>query len=431
MPNKKFYFHGNRTGEDAPSQLPGDSVQQQSAPKASHPNSEERSAAVRTDNRTGGFRNSRNEKPAEKGAQSAEQVGATVAPEGASAPQTAQRRPDHNGNQNPRNDRHGNRGGNEERRRDGNGNDGRRFDQNSRRGDRPNQGQPRQGESDRNRNFEPKNASVQLDGLGLSEATLALMGKSNIRNIGDLTRKSEREMFAVQGFNKKMLFELRDQMRKLGANFKPDAPRGGNTGAGVKGREDVRQGEANPDNTRGDDRRGDRRQGDRRGGRDDIRGGRDENRRDNRGEHGRVKESAPVAKPERPTEPYPIDEWKKIQRGGKWGFFDGFKTVIPPMYDEVYSFKDGLASVELEEKCGFIDDKNEIIIPLDYEMAMSFSEGLALVSKGTKCGYINKQNEIVIPFDYEAGTPFEEGEAKVKKDGRWGTVNLENKIKWI
>lgn len=86
----------------------------------------------------------------------------------------------------------------------------------------------------------------------------------------------------------------------------------------------------------------------------------------------------------------PIGEWRKVLKGGKWGYSDGFKIVIPTMYDEIFAFKDGLASVEIDEKCGYIDKDNNVVIPLDYDTAMSFSEGLAMVVKGDKCGYINK-----------------------------------------
>ena len=92
---------------------------------------------------------------------------------------------------------------------------------------------------------------------------------------------------------------------------------------------------------------------------------------------------------------------------------------------------EGVAAVENEEKCGYIDPTGEVVIPLMYETAMSFSEGLASVVSGGKCGYINKQNEVVIPFVYDAATPFEGGEAKVKKDGRWGTLFPDGTVRWI
>lgn len=61
---------------------------------------------------------------------------------------------------------------------------------------------------------------------------------------------------------------------------------------------------------------------------------------------------------------------------------------------------------------------------------MSFSEGLASVQIGDKCGYIDKQNVLVIPCVYDACTQFENGRAKVKQDGSWGTIDKEGKTVW-
>ena len=83
-------------------------------------------------------------------------------------------------------------------------------------------------------------------------------------------------------------------------------------------------------------------------------------------------------------------------KGGKWGYSDGFKIVIPTMYDEIFAFKEGLASFEIDEKCGYID----------------------------------KQNVLVIPCVYDACTQFENGRAKVKQDGSWGTIDKEGKTVW-
>ena len=204
-------------------------------------------------------------------------------------------------------------------------------------------------------------------------------------------RKSD----SVQGFNKKMLLALKRGLEKEGMAFfeeaaASDAPRA----------EKTRQKEK-PSSSR------DREQKERKPLKE-----RDE-------------------KPKKLTEPLPFPEWRKIQKNGKWGFYDGFKTVIPAMYDEVFFFKDGLAAVELDEKCGYIDPENTVVIPLEYETAMSFSEGYACVVKGGKCGYIDKNNEVVVPFIYDAATPFEGGESKVKKDGRWGTLTPDGNVKWI
>ena len=236
--------------------------------------------------------------------------------------------------------------------------------------------------------------SMPVSALGVSEELVGFLSVNGISTAGDLISRTERDMFKVQGFNKKMLLALKRGLEKEGMAFYADAPA---QNAAPQSREKERA-----------DRRGGERDRDRK---------RPQKEREER--------------PKKLTEPLPVPEWRKIQKSGKWGFYDGFKTVIPAMYDEVFFFKDGLAAVELEEKCGYINPENEVVIPFEYETAMSFSEGFASVVKGGKCGYIDKNNEVVIPFVYDAATPFEGGEAKVKKDGRWGTIFPDGTVKWI
>lgn len=232
--------------------------------------------------------------------------------------------------------------------------------------------------------------NIPLESVGVNPATCELLAKNHINTLGDLVVRSEKDMFKVQGFNKKMLFELRDAMKSKGASFKPEQSKADKNVEKAPQKQQPKQ--------------------------KDKKGGQQK------------PQSRPV---EKLTEPLPVDGWRKIQKGGKWGFYDGFKTVIPASYDEVFCFKEGLASVELDEKCGYIDSENNVVIPFEYETAMSFSEGLAAVCKVTKFGYIDKENHVVIPFEYDAATSFENGEAKVKKDGKWGTITPNGEIKWI
>ena len=63
-----------------------------------------------------------------------------------------------------------------------------------------------------------------------------------------------------------------------------------------------------------------------------------------------------------------------------------------------YAWKDeyyeGLARVELNGKCGFIDKTGKEVIPIKYDYAY-FSKGLALVKLEGKYFYINPKGECV------------------------------------
>lgn len=114
----------------------------------------------------------------------------------------------------------------------------------------------------------------------------------------------------------------------------------------------------------------------------------------------------------------------KFYRHGKWGYkTENGKVIIEPTYSEAFNFKEGLACVELNERCGFINKQGEVVIPIQYDTACSFSEGLASVTKDDKCGYIDKEGNIVFEFVYDAATSFENDIALVKKDGKWGYMD--------
>lgn len=280
--------------------------------------------------------------------------------------------------------------------------------------------------------------SRTLSELGISESTCETLSKYRINNAGDLVKRTEKDMYKVQGFNKKMLFEVKDALRNADMSLKAETPKVQPAAAKVAQSEESKnsnqqqkQSNSKQSNGKDDKRRNapkaDKQERSSKFGLADRRGDTKQK------PQSQNSQSQPqrVQKTEKLTAPLTIENWRKIMKGGKWGFSDGFKTVIPAMYDEVFGFKEGLASVEIDGKCGYIDGQNNIVIPLDYDIAMSFSDGLAMVARGEKCGYINKNNELIVPFEYDAATPFEDGEAKVKKDGKWATLTKDNKLTWI
>ncbi|MCL2695527.1 MAG: WG repeat-containing protein [Clostridiales bacterium] len=113
--------------------------------------------------------------------------------------------------------------------------------------------------------------------------------------------------------------------------------------------------------------------------------------------------------------------------------------VEPTMdYFIVGNFSEGLARVEENGKCGFIDMTGELVIPLAYDADRysDFSEELALVYKGGqymaasqrimeggKCGFIDRTGKVVIPLKYDGATAFSEGLAAVEKGGKQYLIN--------
>lgn len=280
--------------------------------------------------------------------------------------------------------------------------------------------------------------SKSVSEIGLSELTVQVLLNSGIDTLGKICSRTSGEMYYIQRFGKKQLIEVSAVLKKLNVDFRVAEEEKANK----NGETEVKHSEK----TVKDDNRQNKKE------RTEQRA-KDKAVKDNGAEkkpnaQKQVQANQKVAKknepfdqrkifPKAPFVPSPkqaeqTDRFVKFQRGGKWGFKDkNGKEVIPPIYDEVFNFKEDLACVERKELFGYITRDNELVIPYKYEVASSFSEGLACVGNESKCGYINKEGEIVIPFIYDAGTPFVNGVAQVKQNERWGTYSLETKeVDW-
>lgn len=298
---------------------------------------------------------------------------------------------------------------------------------------------------------------LTLEALGLGEPVRALLSSNKIAIASDLVTRTQKDMYKVQGFNKHMLTEVEQSLARNGMALMDDvsdkrrpaqdkqplkdkavndkvrnadddsaakgADKGKTTSVGETKARTVRFGLADKSANRQTDAQT----------KQDRQIAKATARQERQNAKKAGKQVAIPMAPDKPkiTQPLPVEHWRKVLKGGKWGFSDGIRTVIAPSYDEVFCFKEGLASVELDGRCGYIDSENNIVIPFEYDTAMSFSEGLAMVVKGEKCGYINKQNEVVFPFEYDAATAFENGEAKVKKAGKWATLKKDGSFSYI
>lgn len=266
---------------------------------------------------------------------------------------------------------------------------------------------------------------ISVEELGLSPRTLELLQKNNIKNAAELCIRTEREMYKIQSLNKKVLLEISKSLKKHNLEFRNE--QAASTNAPQKAAKEkpapkivekqIVAAKVELEN-------------------DEI--SKYLNKQDFLSTKSTEKAKQPVAPATQKrqievavTKPLLPSDWRKVQRGGKWGFSDGIKTVINPMYDEVFSFKEGLACIEIDEKYGFIDSQNNVVIPVEYETALSFSEGLAVAVMNGKCGYIDRENNIIYPFVYDAATPFENGVARVKQAGKWGFLSKEDgSIRW-
>ena len=117
----------------------------------------------------------------------------------------------------------------------------------------------------------------------------------------------------------------------------------------------------------------------------------------------------------------------KIEK--KWGFINTIgKLVIPCQFDDAKSFSEGLATVKIEEKWGFINTDGKLVIPCKFDDAWKFSQGIAVVKIKDKQGYINTNGQVVIDCNFDFAISFSEGIAVVKIKDKWGYINTTGQV---
>lgn len=104
------------------------------------------------------------------------------------------------------------------------------------------------------------------------------------------------------------------------------------------------------------------------------------------------------------------------KKNGRSGYIDRTgKIIIDFEFDFFGSrdFSEGLASVMVRDKAGFIDESGNFIIEPKYEMALGFSEGLALVKYKGKYSYIDRNGNFIIQPNFYRCDSFKDGLAWV------------------
>lgn len=76
----------------------------------------------------------------------------------------------------------------------------------------------------------------------------------------------------------------------------------------------------------------------------------------------------------------------------KWGFIDTTgNVVVPPKYNEVTNFTDGLARVRIGQRWGLIDTKGAVLRKPTFQSIGEFVDGVAKVLLEGEEYYINKE----------------------------------------
>lgn len=125
-----------------------------------------------------------------------------------------------------------------------------------------------------------------------------------------------------------------------------------------------------------------------------------------------------------------------FEQNGKYGLMDVMGNIIlQPIYISLGFVNDGCIRACKEDKgwdslYGFIDTKGNTVLPFEYteyQIGHAIGNGLVSIRVDKKVGYMNLNKEIVIQPKYELAEEFIDGVARVHLNKKVGFINLEGK----
>ena len=133
-------------------------------------------------------------------------------------------------------------------------------------------------------------------------------------------------------------------------------------------------------------------------------------------------------------ENYESEKLFVVEKLNEEGYFyyglciDDNQFVLPPIYEEIGKFSEGLVSVKKNGKFAYFNNQGKMVLPFEYDTASEFSQGIACVKQNGKYLFINKEGKKVFHDEYNYATGFSEGLAIVEREGKYGCVNKDGKI---
>ena len=116
-----------------------------------------------------------------------------------------------------------------------------------------------------------------------------------------------------------------------------------------------------------------------------------------------------------------------IQKGDKYGYIDhSGRIVIACQYERAFDFAENLAPVAVDKgngelKYGYINKQGNQVIDFKYQYADTHHEGLATIQLNNRWGYIDTEGRMIIAPQYASALDFENGHAIVTTRGLFGT----------
>ncbi len=124
-----------------------------------------------------------------------------------------------------------------------------------------------------------------------------------------------------------------------------------------------------------------------------------------------------------------IDGLASVKVGGRWGYMDRLgQLIIPPQFEEAGWFSGGAAAVKRDGRWGYIDRTGRLFVEPQFDQASSFSRGLAPVKVGDLWGYVDRTGRMAIAPQFEMAYPFWDTITAARLGGRWVVIDVTGRV---
>ena len=127
-----------------------------------------------------------------------------------------------------------------------------------------------------------------------------------------------------------------------------------------------------------------------------------------------------------------------------WGVREGRgengRVVVPPQFDSIWRFEDGVAAVLKDDKLGLIDTSGRVLMPCQLDEVWSYSQGLAMARIGEQIGFVDRSGAWAIPAAFGSAGDFSPGglapafQAEcwglIDRRGAWASPPVWDDINW-
>jgi len=123
-----------------------------------------------------------------------------------------------------------------------------------------------------------------------------------------------------------------------------------------------------------------------------------------------------------------------VKKDELYGFIDGttFKEIVPIRAEVITCFKDGIASMKINNDWILIDSLGQVYTKDRYKNTKLLENGFAQVEKDGKYGIIDENGKYVVPLMYDEMKFIVNKDNKyfigVKRNDKYGIINIKNEV---